>query len=655
MTTHLGARAVQAGALLALVGGMLAVASSPAQAIAPAVQITSVSSTNIASGERTTVKYTVTNPNPPVPGAGQVRIEVSGMSCRGDCSPAVNIGTNETREFSAELTGPNVNPGSTRQVRIQVKATVGNDSNTDTNTVTVRGPDRPQQVRQISGRVRDEDGKTISGAQVVMQDSSDHQYETTSNGDGGYSFSSSDDRPITPGAVSVGAGKNGFTAAAVTVQAAAGKTVNVPLVLKAIAAATPSATPTATDAASAEPLDEESVAAADPATAGADTETAATSSDSGSGSLLFIILGGLLVAAGVGAIVLVLMRRRNNGDDEDDFGGPDGVVPPSQGGYNDATRVAAPVGGRPNDATMVAGMPGAASMSDAPTMLQRPIPVDEEFPDPYGAPARPQAVYGGTYGGGAQMPAAVPTQAGGYDDGYAGPPTQYGRPVADDDQYAGYGQQGGYGGGAPQQRYDEPTGMYRPEPEYDQGGYRAPTPDYPAPAGRSRPEPTGAGYPGGGYDQGGYQSYGGPGGGVDGGKAYGPASGGGGYGAAPAGGGAYGPPAGGGGGYDHGGTYGAGGGYGGDQGYQPGAGYEDQGGYGGQGGYSGGYDQRGGYDQGYDQRGGGYGGQGAGYDQGYDQGGYDDQGQPGGRHGGQSRPPESTRPGQRRPVNWMDD
>jgi hypothetical protein len=615
---------VQAGALLALVGGMVVATSAPALADEPTVQILNVSSTTIGSGERTTIQYRVVNPNPP----GQVSIQVSGMTCSRDCSPAVNLNPGEQRDFTADLTAPNVGAGDTRTVRVQIRATIDGETGTANQAITVRGPDKPQQVRQISGKVRDEDGKALSSAQVIMKDSSGHTYETNTNGDGGYSFTSSDNRPITPGSVSVGAGKDGFQPDAVSVQAAAGKTVNVPLTLKAIAAATPSATPSTADTASAEPLDEESAAATDPQTAGADTEAAANASDSGSGSLLFIILGGLLVAAGVGAIVLVLMRRKNNGGDDEDDDNPNGVMPPGPGRY-DATRVAAPVGGRVNDATMVAGM-GAPSMSDAPTMLQRPVPVEDEFPDPYGVPARPQATYGGgTYGGATQVPA----QSGGYDDAYAGPPTQYGHPVQDGDQYAGYG---AYNGGQPQPRYDEPTGMYRPEPDYGQGGYRGQEPEYPAPAGRARPEPTAAGYPGAGgaYDQGGYGGYGAPGGGIDNGDAYGAPSGGG-YGAAPAGGGTYGAPAGGAGGYERGGSYG--GGY--DQGY-------DHGGYGDQragGGYDQGYDQRGGYEPGYepggayDQRSG---------DRGYDQGGYDDQG---GRHGGQSRP------GQRRPVNWMDD
>jgi hypothetical protein len=107
VTTHLRARALQAGALVALVGGMLVVASSPAQAEPPNVQITNLSSTNIATGERTTLKYTVTNQND---APGQVRVQVSGMNCTGDCSPVAAIEPNGSREFTATLTAPQVDP-----------------------------------------------------------------------------------------------------------------------------------------------------------------------------------------------------------------------------------------------------------------------------------------------------------------------------------------------------------------------------------------------------------------------------------------------------------------------------------------------------------------------------------------------------------------
>ncbi len=537
------------------------------------------------------------------------------------------------------MTAPSVNAGDTRDVTITITATIAGESDSTDQTVTVKGPDRPQSVTQISGKVKDQDGKAISGASVAMRDSAGTPYQTTTNGSGGYSFNSSDSKPIAPGNISVGALKTGYESATVQIQASAGRSVNVPLTLKLVEA---TASPSASVSASAE-----ASAAVDDATDGPSAEappvdpaTKSASDNSGGGSLLFIVLGGLLVAAGVGAIVLVVMRRKNNGDDG--LGGPDdptvmgggpGMIPPSQGRFNDATRVAAPMGaGR--DATMVAPRSGAGSLSDAPTMMHRPVPVDDEFPDPYGAPIPQQGGYRGAPAGGWD------DQADGYGNGGSqygagnayGEPAPYGRQQEDDGYGAGgYGTRGNaYAGGQPdQRRYDEPTGMYRPESEpddgygYDRGGYGA--------AGGGAQQYGAAGGGGGGYQTGNYAGAGGyeqqPGGYDRGGYE-------------PEGGAAYGPKSG--------GAY-PGGTYGGSQ-QQPqqyGGGYDEgRDAYGDQG-QGGGYDQRGGA---YG-RGGGY--EPAGHD---DQAGYGDQGgrAPRGGHGGQSRQQEPSHPGQRRSLDWMD-
>jgi hypothetical protein len=612
VTTHLRGRAVQAGAFLAVVGGTIAVAASPAHAEPPGVSIDSVSSTDIASGDKTTIKFTITNPGDT---PGFAAATVSGLDCSGDCSPRTRLNGGQSQDFTAVLTGGRVDPGEKKTVRIQVSARLNRETADATEEITVRGPDKPQQVRQVSGRVKDADGDVVSGAQILLKDSQGHQYDTTSDGDGGYQFTSSEDKPISPGSLFIAAGKNGYSTVTVNAKGTAGKTVNVSLTLP-VKAASPSATPSPTETASEAPLDE----ATDPATAAVDTAVPtpqqAANADDGNGSLLFIILGGLLVAAGIGAIVLVLMRRKGGEDeDEDDIDGPGGVPPGSAGagGFPDATRVAAPVGARASDATMITPMSGAPSMSDAPTMLQPPVPADDEFPDPYGAPAVPPTYGTPTqYGGG-----PAPAQGGGFHDGYPPQPqqpTQYGRP------------QGGY----EQPQYDEPTGMYRPEPT---GGFPPQQPGYggygqePPPAG-GRSEATG-------YQSGGYGSWDGQGGGDYGrGGQYGAApAGDGGYGAAPAGG--YGQPAGG---------YGApaGGGYGDEGGYDPRAAYGRPAGYdqGGQQPYGGDYGDQGGYPEQPPQQGGGF------YGGGGEQGG--------GRHGGgQQQPP--GRPGQRRPVDWLDD
>ncbi|HEV7962086.1 MAG TPA: carboxypeptidase-like regulatory domain-containing protein, partial [Actinoplanes sp.] len=495
LTTHLRARVVQAGALLALVGGILVVAPSAALAAKPNVTIDEVS-TDIASGGTTNLKYTITNNNV-LGGSSQVQVQVSGISCTGSgCGAVVTIAPGANVQRSATLTAPQVSAGQTKVVNLQITATVDGDTFTANQQLNVHGADKPKTVHQIVGVVKDGKGNAISGANVGMQDSAGATFNTTSNGNGGYVFTASDSKPIATGSIVVGAAKEGYKTVTVTVQGGADKTVNVPLTLQSLTAS-PSASPSASASASAEPSSpaaEDTAAADQPSAAATDATNAAN--NSGSGSTLFIILGGLLVAAGIGAIVLVLMRRRDSGDPDDPDdpngpNGPNGVVPPSHGRFNgvDPTRVGAPVGPRANDATMVANMGGQPSIADAPTMLQRAVPAEDEFPDPYGAPAVTPGNYAGpggwgtasaaaaagtygaaqppagTYGGGGGYGAAnqyggaapAPTQAGGYDDGgYGAHP--YARPQ-NEEAYGAYGA-GQYGGGAAEpQRFDEPTGM----------------------------------------------------------------------------------------------------------------------------------------------------------------------------------------------------
>ena len=573
VTTHLRGRAVQAGAFLALVIGGIAVA--PAIALAapgdPTVQIQDVAPTSVASGGKVTMHYTVTNNNLLDTDQNGANIQVTGMDC--GCDQFVTIKKGDSQQFTAQLTAPTVPDGQTQQVQIQVRVTINNrTTSAGSPNVTVKGDDKPKTVRQINGKVKDQDGKGISGARVVMQDSAGNQYDTLSNNSGSYSFTSDDSSPIVPGNIRVGAAKDGFKARSVDVQGAADRTVNVPLTLTATVTASPSsasASPSAsaTSPAAAEPT--EPAAAAPPVQSVAPTNNAAANQKDSGGSTLFIILGGLLVAAGIGAIVLVMMRRKNNtGDDPDGFDGPGGggggPMPSGPGRYADQTRVGAPMGGGRADATMVAPMLGAPSLADAPTMLHRPVPaVEDEFPDPYGVPIPQQGGYAGTSNWDHQ-PAGYGAEAAQYGAGAYGANGQYVQEPSDD-PYAAY--QAAPAAPAPGRRYDEPTGMYQPEstPDagygaagYDQDGYAAQ--QYDGQYG-AQPEPTGAygaqpeagypagGYPAGGYgqepvdEQAGYGQWGAPADGIDSGNAYGPQYNGaaqpqygGGYGADPAGG-----------------------------------------------------------------------------------------------------------------------
>ncbi|MEU4424237.1 carboxypeptidase-like regulatory domain-containing protein [Actinoplanes sp. NPDC024001] len=614
MTTHLRGRTTQAGAFLALVVGLVAGVQTAALADPPSVQIQSLSSTEVDAGSTVTMQYTVSNPGPgdgeEEPGGGNngnnnsATIKVSGMSCRGDCSPVRQIQQSES--FTATLTAPNVNPGEQQSITVTVTATINGETGQASQTVVVRGPEAPQTVRQVSGTVRDNDGKKLSGVSVAMQDSAGHQYDTTTNGDGGFSFTSSDSNPIAPGRITVGAIKDGYQAKKIDVQGNAGRSVSTKITLKKLATETPSASPSVSASATVEPTEEpaeddateEDAASAPPPNTGQQT----TSGESGGSNWLLIIMGALLVAAGIGAFILVWLRRKNSGGEDSSldgptpgFGGPGGV--PATGNQFDATRVAAPVGAGPGgDATMVApagGMPG--DISNAPTMVHRPV-VEDEFPDPYGAPVPPAGGFAGNQWGG--------EQGGGY-----GGDQPYGQ------QTNGYGgPQGGYGNeGAPPQRYDEHTSLYQPEqsqqPQQPQR-YDEHTSLYqPEPGGYGDQGGYGGGQPYG--QQGGYDDQGGWGGGQGGG--YGPQQGGG---------------------YDQ---------------QQYGYDQQQQGGYGDQGGYGGGQQQYG------QQQGGGYGQQG-GYDQQQPGGPYDDDGydqqrpqQQGGYYGGPQQP------GQRPNRDWMDD
>ncbi|MCM4081683.1 carboxypeptidase-like regulatory domain-containing protein [Paractinoplanes hotanensis] len=625
VTTHLRARATQAGALLAVVLGGIFVAPAVALADPPNVQITDLQ-TEVLSGGRLTMQFQVAEGNgSEIPVPANVTVNGGGMDCRGgDCSRRTTVDGNG-RQFSVQLTAPNVNAGETRQVTVEITANVqGEQPGRASQQITIKGPDRPQSVRQVSGRVKDQDGKSIAGATVGMQDSAGSVFQGTSDGSGQYSFRSTDSKPISPGRISIGAGKNGFEEVTVQREAQANQNLTISLTLKSTAPATPSPTPTpspsATSAAPTEEVSEQATPEEETATEQA-TDQAASTEDDG-GSMLYIIIGVLLVAAGIGAIVLVVLRRRNSADNDGDddptgLSGSGGVVPPSRGGFTDATRVGAPVGGGRNDATMIAPAPRSAAMADAPTMIHRPVPaVEDEFPDPYGVPLPQHGGYAGAAAGGwdqggnqggNQYGAGTQQYGGGtqpYDGGAQQPygeATSYGRPPEDNGYAAGAQQGGGYGA------YGEATGMYRPEAD-DDGGYGnqpyGGTNQYSA--GQYGAEPVG-GYPAGGYgqepaDQGGYGSWGAAGDGLDN-NGYGPQGGGQPYGGGqtgpygstqpyggdpasdPAGGGPAGQPYGGG--YDQGYQAGQPGSY--DQGYQPGSGYDDQ--YGNQ---PGGHDQRGG-------------------------------------------------------------
>ncbi|MEO3929943.1 carboxypeptidase regulatory-like domain-containing protein [Micromonosporaceae bacterium B7E4] len=606
---------------------------------------------SLNAGQTTTLSFTVRNNNGGLVADSfdiNVTTSFNELQCQGNCDFTDTIGANDTKSYSVTLRAGNVAAGQTRSGNVRITAEVGDDSASAQRNITVRGPEAPpevQTVAEVSGRITNEaTGDGVPDASVRLTDGQGRTHTTDTSSSGSYRFTGSRERPIAPGRLQIRATKDGITDTK-DVNGAAGARINNQGIQLALAG-TPSATPETSaepteDAAEEEPTEE--AGAEESQDAGA-ADQAATEDSGGLGSWVLILAGGLLVALGVGAIVLLLMRRKEDGgdDDEDGPGGPGGPGPRSgagagRGGYDDATRVTNRAGADP---TMVNR---GGNLADAPTMMHSAPLVDDEFPDPYGAPlpgpqtpgyGAGQQGWGGNANGYGDRPgsgAGAYGNAPGSGAGYGAPASGAGYGNAPGSG-AGYGAPvsgGGYpanGTGGYDDGYDEPTGRYT--------GARGGTDEY-GPA--ADPYETNAYRPSSGAGQGGYeptQQYGRD---DDGYEAGGYGTGQGGYGDEPRTGA----------GYDR-----ADDGYG-QPGYADRAGYDQQG-----------YDaDRAGYDQpttgvGYDQPRGGYDDQ-SGYD---DRGGYDQQQAGGGYYdeaprAGHSRsaaPQQSSR-SERRSLDWLDD
>ncbi|WP_405114797.1 carboxypeptidase-like regulatory domain-containing protein [Micromonospora sp. NBC_01405] len=715
VSTHRRAWKQRAGVVVALVVGVL-FAAPAAPALAADISVSPGSAT-IQAGGTTAINVQLT---PRSDDEKFVIIAVAGLprgvSCGSGCGKVDFNGTgpvNHVVQLRASGDAPNAD---NQRVTVNATSIQGGQNGRDFQlSVKAKAAPEPTQeqvqtVKSVSGKVvATANGTAVPNATVMLQDSGGHRYETTSNGSGDFRFTGSKDRPITPGRIGIGAVRGEFRTTK-SFDASAGQSVTGQRISLAIKVeVSPSPTPSASE----EPLPteeptEESPEESPAATPGA-PKNASAENDSDGFNWLLILLGGLFVAVGVGTIVLLWMKRRENGDDTDDDApagaAAAGAVPAARGAYHgadDKTRVVNRAGAGP-DPTMVVG----ASLSDAPTMMQRPI-VDDVPPDPYGAPPSAYGPGGqqGGWGAGSGGGYGDEPQGGGYGaaGGYGSAPASgagYGSAPASTGGYGGHGTDapasgGGYGNAAPTSTgggyasgsgYGGTPGGYGTDAPasgggYGSRGYGAPADAaaggypgqgggygerYDEPTGRYTGEGTGSytppadPYPTSTYqaDQG--HNYGQP----EPSPQYG-------RGGEPTGGG-YGQP----GGYDagqQGGAYGGqpggydagqqGGGYGG----QPGGGYDQRGGsyggesYGQQGGYgqAGGYDQqRGGYGQEPPQQRGGYGQeppqQGHGYDQptSYDQqqGGYGDQAQPG--RARPDGPPQQDRGGRR--LDWLDD
>jgi hypothetical protein len=328
----------------------LAVAAAPAIAAPPTIGILSVSSDNVRSGESVQVRFRATNN-----GSSKETVFVAvsgGLRCTAGCSASQAIGPGLSEDFEATVVGPDVNKNETSGRNLAVSVRIGTQTAFDHKMILVRGADYPaaavsppSAVSQVSGLVRDSDGKPVGGATLTVRDGAGNDYRATSGQDGRFSIKSSDSKPIAVGPITVEARKDGYHVARATAQGANGAAATVQLTLAAVA--TSAQTPQSPSAAAS------LLATASPA-------NHKEVSDEDESSPPWIILGGLLVAAGLGALVLALFRRR-------------GAQNESNAPVPTPTRMSAPVD------------PSGAGMADAPTAVLRAVPPDGGFSGPFGA------------------------------------------------------------------------------------------------------------------------------------------------------------------------------------------------------------------------------------------------------------------------------
>ncbi|MBM0231661.1 carboxypeptidase regulatory-like domain-containing protein, partial [Micromonospora sp. STR1_7] len=400
VSTHRRAWKQRAGVVVALVAGaLLAVPATPAMA-APKVTNVSASPGTVQAGGETTVSYTLSFDDSVVPADVTVSSDNSKLQCIEGCSQG-NV--TEAKTYTAKF--KLADDASSGSARVTVKASAGLGNGQGSTTVNLTGkaaapPPQNQTVRSVSGKVvKKADGKAVPNAIVILQDSTGKRFDTISNGSGDFRFAGSTQNPIAPGRIDLGASFDNITSTksfnANAGQSVTGQRISLEIKVEVTPSATPSATAEAlpTEEPTEEGAEEQPSEEASP---GAAANAANEDEGGGFNSYLIILLGGLLVAAGVGTIVLLWMRRKENGDDEDAPEGA-GAVPAARGAFrggDDQTRVVNRAGGGP-DPTMV----GGAALSEAPTMMHRPV-VDDVPPDPYAAPAQPYGAAGGQGWGG---------------------------------------------------------------------------------------------------------------------------------------------------------------------------------------------------------------------------------------------------------------
>jgi hypothetical protein len=445
--------------------GLIGVAS-PAFAAPPTVTITDLSSGNIAQGDApATLKFSVTNAAS-APTQIEITSTVEGLIVKRGSStcPCTFTESFASKDYSVTLTvAPGViPPGQSRTGDVNIKATSNPGTpaaevGTAHQAIIARGPNAISSVPEVSGEVVNVfDATPVPSAVVYMQDSAGKNFETGTDKQGKFKFTSTADKPIAAGALALRVEKDGWETSEKPIVAAPGQPVAAHLTLRPLNVSPSAALPGASPTGDVTPID------------GGGLGTSSPNEKEGGISWLLIVVGAVLVLLGIGAIALLFLRRRDEGDD--DRTGPrkpPGRMPPGRGGPpvgpggrpmahtrrmpEGAMRGApdprrGPPPGRPvspgprADQTLIARSP----LADQPTMAHGRLP--SEHADPYTSPGRHNGAPGG-YGAPAGGYGGTPSSgyAGGHSYGQPSDPyaQQYPDPYAGGGgQYEGYGQPG---------------------------------------------------------------------------------------------------------------------------------------------------------------------------------------------------------------------
>ncbi|HWB37837.1 MAG TPA: carboxypeptidase-like regulatory domain-containing protein, partial [Rugosimonospora sp.] len=431
MTAHRNGWRLRAGLVVALVAGVIGVAvPSAAYAAGPTVTL-SASSIELQPGQSKQITVTVTSN---LPATLDFKVSLSGldpdvtMACSGSgfsgsCgNGSLTVTADSAQTVTINFTAKSqvsVDPGSTETGNGSVSVQGASDKNF---SVKLDGPAQAADtVGTISGTVKDSaTGKGIAGATVILQDVTNTEFTTKSGIAGNYSFTSTPQKPIKAGQMAILAQADGYTYDAHPFNASIGQNTTFDIVMISTASPTASA----------------SDPSALPSDTGIVSAPAVTPEAAGGGSsnhylLFMIIAGAVLIIAGIGAIVTLMVRRRGE-DDEEDEDEDDRRPPPRRG----PPPGRGPGGGYRADPTaVVARDPG---YNDRTAVVARP-PLDDEYPDPYGAP--PPRSPAPAYGGGGQYGGREPQRpgygggqyGGGAGSGYDAPTTYTpaARPPAD--------------------------------------------------------------------------------------------------------------------------------------------------------------------------------------------------------------------------------